>query len=90
MAVTIKTSTKRPATLGNVVEVLEQCGDVLGVDLAAIGPIRYIKTGDKWVQIGDVTRVQLRLAFERAGFRPVSSRLLKDALAVAQLPSIGS
>jgi hypothetical protein len=83
---------KKPATLASVVEALEHAPEILGVELAAasMGPGRYIRSRDKWVALADVGKVKLRLLFEQKNFRPVSNRLLNDALLVAKLPALGA
>ncbi len=89
MTITVKQPGKRQATLANVVDALESSETVLGVSLAMApqGTRRYVKIEEIWRGLDQPTsRVALRLMFERCGFRPVSNRLLCDALAVAKLP----
>jgi hypothetical protein len=91
MTITIKQTCKRPATLANVVDALETAEGTLGVSLASAshGTKRYVKLDDKWRDLDSHARIALRLRLERNGFRPVSNRLLNDALAVANLPPLG-
>jgi hypothetical protein len=92
MSLTIRTSARRPATLANVVDALETSERSLGVHLAALSgeSRRQIKLNGTWYSLDKQSaRVSLRLQFERNGFRPVSNRMLSDALAVAVLPQKG-
>ncbi len=89
--ITIKSSSKRPATLANVVDALEAAPTSLNISLATApqGRVRYAKFDDTWREISATGMVKLRLQFERKGFKPVSNKLLSDALAIAKLPALG-
>lgn len=92
MTITIKTMGKRPATLSNVVDALEAAETSLDITLAAApqGTKRYMKVDEVWREVGPVAAVTLRMQFERNGFKPVSKRMLFDALSVARLPTLGA
>ena len=91
MTISIKTP-MRSATLATIVDALEKGVTLLDLQVAAApqGSTRYANVDGTWRIIDGVTRVQIRLLFERKGFRPVSNRMLVDALAVANLPILGS
>jgi hypothetical protein len=81
-----------PSTLMTIVDALENGKESIDVTIGTCrGACLCVFPGDN--QVSEMrrprTRLKIRLAFERAGYKPVSDKLLNEALEIAAIRTIG-
>jgi hypothetical protein len=80
---------KKPATLMTITVALGDLENLTGIRIVRFDctKILFIEPAPgKFAPLDSVRRLEIRLALEVAGFRPVSARLLDEALTIAKFP----